>query len=515
MRGLATATVFLGLILCDLASVGASDITAASCYPRDVQAALSRAKAGDTVNIPAGTCHWTTGVDWFPVPANVTIRGAGTASMGSADQTIIVDDYASDKALIALTPSATGVLRMTGITFRGGNSGDNTKYAGFVAFSGGTSHVNVRMDHMTFRVGTYSTVYGRAGGCASVAGVYGVIDHNIFDQGDSCLRIYNASPANQAWAEPTGLGTNTFTFIENNSFAGKLSNDCQGGGKFVFRFNTFTNTGIQVHPTGGAQQRGCRAWEIYGNTFNGVADPPYFTAFFVSSGTGVIWGNSVTTEGYKNFVVMYSMRRNNSTYTAIAPPNGWGYCGTSFNGTGSNWDGNQDTTTGYPCLDQPGQGQGDLIVGDFPNVINAATGCTSSQPCAWPRQALEPVREWLNLPFTPAPGYGGSFWSVREPEVLRANRDYYLYTGSFTGASGVGSGPRSSRPATCTAGVAYWSIDQGGNWNTINATANDGTLDVCTATNTWTNSVYTPYIYPHPLTQTQIAPATPTNLHIR
>jgi hypothetical protein len=71
--------------------------------------------------------------------------------------------------------------------------------------------------------------------------------------------------------------------------------------------------------------------------------------------------------------------------------------------------------------------------------------------------------------------------------------------------SGIGSGMRTERPSNCTfnettgVGPSWWSTDQGGNWDTTNGSANDGTLDVCTADNTWTNGVYTPRVYPHPL----------------
>jgi hypothetical protein len=200
-------------------------------------------------------------------------------------------------------------------------------------------------------------------------------------------------------------------------------------------------------------------------------------------GSALIWGNTQTQPAggqYWGFITAHQPRRDNSSSAwNDPPPAGWGYCGTSFSGRGSNWDQNADPSTGYPCLDQVGRGPGDLLANDFgPTMINVATRCNSSQPCAWPRQALEPVYEWLNT--TPFPVF-----TVYEGDVIQANRDYYAYTASFTGASGVGSGLLANRPATCTPKVAYWATDS-------------RTLYQCTAANTWT-SYYTPYTYPHPL----------------
>jgi hypothetical protein len=92
---------------------------------------------------------------------------------------------------------------------------------------------------------------------------------------------------------------------------------------------------------------------------------------------------------------------------------------------------------------------------------------------------------------------------------LREGRDYYSFTETFTGASGVGAGPRSARPATCTPGVGYWSTDQGGNWNRATAAPNDGTLDVCASANTWQEAAYTPYRYPHDDQELELAPRPP------
>src|SRR5262249_35668537 len=149
-------------------------------------------------------------------------------------------------------------------------------------------------------------------------------------------------------------------------------------------------------------------------------------------------------------------------------------------GTGSNWDGNQDPTTGYPCLDDPARGPGDLLTGDFPNVTNSATGCTSSQPCAWPRQPLEPLYEWLNTTnaqFGPYVGFSGT--------PLQYDRDMFAYAGGVgNGSSGVGAGTFAQRPGCTLVNAGYWATDT-------------RTLYRCaTVPNGWVLH-YQPYQYPH------------------
>jgi hypothetical protein len=76
--------------------------------------------------------------------------------------------------------------------------------------------------------------------------------------------------------------------------------------------------------------------------------------------------------------------------------------------------------------------------------------------------------------------YGGD-----EGLVPRENREFWQQKVPFDGTVGMGVGPRSARPATCTKGVGYWATDE-------------RRLYRATATNTWT-LYYTPYTYPHPL----------------
>jgi len=128
----------------------------------------------------------------------------------------------------------------------------------------------------------------------------------------------------------------------------------------------------------------------------------------MGNGTTLLWGNSWD-QVYKNIYLLKLTRRNNVTYGQIPTPNGWGYAGTEFNGTGSMWDGGTalgtDTTKGYPCLDQPGRGQGDLITGGFPNKVNSTTGTIY-----WPHQALEPIYIWNNTGGIVS-GWGGNTYS--------------------------------------------------------------------------------------------------------
>jgi hypothetical protein len=197
----------------------------------------------------------------------------------------------------------------------------------------------------------------------------------------------------------------------------------------------------------------------------------------------------------------------NST-TSITLANG-GHTGANLTGktwvVGSGWDGNDDGY-GYPALDQPGRGMGDLLTNNFPNKVNFETGIID-----WPNQALEPIYFWNNSGSIVA-GYGGAVYANQDTLRIVANRDYYPQasgiqtspTSPFDGTTGTGWGPLANRPTTCTAGVAYFATDQG-SWNTsasnpygVQQNGADGVLYVATAPDTWT-LYYTPYTYPHPL----------------
>ena len=386
----------------------AANYTAADCTAAQVQAALNRVSAdGDIVVIPAcAATAWTTTVS-YTATVSFTIQGSttvtGTCAPGgtctATDNTIIVDNLSRgagcgspDNAALSITTGAAGkTFRMTGITFR--FTGAQT-CNGSILIQGNSQ--NIRIDHNHFDR-QYST------GVHLTGYTFGVIDHNFFEAPSG---IWNAvkfeesrwggdslGVGDAAWAAPTAFGSNQFVFVENNefhsAFAGSTSyaNDCTSGGRYVWRYNLEVNTMHQTHPTGGgARHRGCRATEIYNNSATGTgASGSNFNFFFLSSGPSLVWGNTVSNT-YSNFLTFHSMRRNSGTYGQSNTPGGWGYCGSSMNGTGSAWDQNSNPSTGRSCLDQPGRGAGLRLVNDFPNAQLQSTGAIG-----WPQQALEPV----------------------------------------------------------------------------------------------------------------------------
>lgn len=493
-------------------------INAVSCSQADVQSAVTAAVAGDTVTIPAGNCAWTGSVVWS-APANVTLKGAGTSVTGGGDQTVITDNYTANNPLLNVSVSNTGTFRMTGITFKGGSGA--LKDNGMLKLNGpGT----VRLDHLHINMQTYNPAVSMkllwVGN-----GVRGVLDHSILDlYGLSWIHIVNGTNnGDTEWAAATGFGSSDFFYIEDNIVNGDTSGtiyisaltDCHSGGKFVVRFNSLAVTGIsQTHPTGHSQgdDRGCRAHENYGNLVTSpLLKDPNFALDYNNSGGAIVWGNSANNV-FKNMIYFNICRTaaGDCGYTQLPSPNGWGYC----NGS-SAWDKNSDAT-GYACIDQPGRGQGDLLVGSYAtsNRKNNATGTVS-----WPNQALEPIYEWNNMGNV-VPGWGGNWLANLVSTRIVQNRDFYLHHGNTSCnpgtaacSAGTGMGPLAQRPANCTVGVAYFATDQG-SWNTstsnpygVQQNGADGVLYKCTATNTW-SLYYTPYMYPHPLVTGTPSPPT-------
>ena len=524
------------VIVCLLASQAFAQgtYTATSCSQAAVAAAIASEQAhpvdGDIISIPAGRCTWTGGIS---VTFNnlVTIQGAGaiSATTGGVSTTgsdlTAITNHNGNNPVMDIVTTAGKSFRFTGIALledSGSSSGAK------LVIEGQSS--SVRVDHCHFYIYVSGSI-----GLVLVGGVTGVADHLyinttqditlnfVFDNGANWKDDPDPNGlGNKSWTDTDNFGTSQFFYVEDSRISGGGVSDCGRGGRYVVRYSTLLNThGHYDHGTYN-QYRGCRAMESYQNIFNNTSTSESGGIEHSNGGTSMLWGNTVIGSGRGSFgnIVNFGPPRtvgNYGTRGSAYPPNGFGLCGNVLQSNGltedSPWDGNQNTTTGYPCIDQPGRGAGDLLSGNFPPNGPGICNITLNPACRvftgqYPRQTLIPVYVWDNtLSGSQATSISGY---IQSSALLADNLDYYQQfgtlgeSGSFNGTKGVGQGLLSARPSTCMAGtdpetggsapgVGYWATDT-------------NTLYVCNPTNTWT-AYYTPYTYPHPLTQSSIGTA--------
>jgi hypothetical protein len=524
---------FMLLILISLAAAfaaprtSAQSCTTATCNAAGVSqaqflAALpspSNTNATVVVTIPGGTAGWSTGFNYTIPPAvtNLTIQGAttvnctgtaGTSNYGctAADSTVIQDNINGTYQIQINTGVKSTQLRITGLTLEGG-SANSPKY-GNIAIYGNSQ--NVRLDHNHFNISGYAS--NIVGGWVRFYGAeLGVVDHNVLDMGENQSTDWNGIQVDTtaaSFGDSIGNGDGTFQsatpwgtvdliYVENNQFNGGYGNDCEGAGLMVMRYNTFNamTCAMQNHATksDAGSLRGCRALEFYHNYI--AAGTTQEDAMSGAKGTTeLVWGNTMQGGAAYRFWAGSTDRQTNAQ-TETSTPNGWGYCGTAVNsnGVGSAWDGNSNTSSGYPCLDGLGRGQTTQALNgaNFPGRLNSVTGTIS-----WPHQYLEPIYLFDN-------SVGGAQEIAIRDTSTTQNIDVFGDNASFNGTAGTGTGLLAARPSACIAGpggtyytsptgsygVAYFATDANGG---------QGELYVCTATNTWTG-IYQPFIYPHPL----------------
>ena len=447
--------------------------TAADCSNTEVAACITAASSGDTINIPAGECTWTSGIT-IPDAKKITLNGAG------AQSTVISHG------------------NITAISM--GTSGSRITEMGFIQTTGLCIEVKGtgwRIDHNQFTNTSGTSQYTIiANGTDIEVTAAGLIDNNDFVQGRIDVEGMGTFAKNSAnWVKPSVLGTQDAVYIEDNIFYKTVSSggnviDSNRANSYVARYNYVNGTTIfEFHSLQSDNERSGRNWEIYGNAFN--ASSYTYRMLSIRGGTGVIFGNT-----YSGANTDYTLTFDNvRSYTSLPI---MGLC------DGSSYvDGNLDST-GWPCRDQIGRGA-DVSLWD-PVTENPS-----------PTQASQPAYVWLNRK---GAAIAGAAVVNNCGDHIKADRDYYVEGASFNGTSGVGCGTLASRPDTCTTGVGYWATDQSctdltGMVGVDPETPISGTLYKCTATDTWT-SYYTPYTYPHPLREASdiVAPASPTGLSV-
>jgi hypothetical protein len=495
-------------------ALGQSTYNATTCNKSDVQAAITLEQAskadGDIITIPTGTCTWTGSSPLSQTFTNsITFQGngavysnAGGASTSGTDNTVILDGMTSSN-MLQIGTTAGKSFRWTGIALEQ-NGSSTTAHTPMISISGGSTAV--RIDHNHF----YSTISGNIPIAVNSA-ILGVADHNFFDNASSIVTfsigIYNGGAWNgdaagygdESWVDTDHFGTNEFFFLEDSRINNGGVGDCTDGGRFVYRYFTAINSQIYSHGTTNGRPRGCRAGEVYQGTFTGTS--ALGVAISNNSGPILAWGNSSTS--YRWLVESSYVRQNNATYTYLAPPNGWGYCGNVQSGVTSAWDQNTSSVTGYRCLDAPGAGAGQLITGaNFPAPINSVTSTQS-----WPNQVLDPIYVFANAYATGGFSYTTQgYFGNNTSGYLTDNQDFYQQfdstygePGTFNGTKGVGQGTLAPTNSSAYSGAPNCS-PSAGYWDTTTQA-----LWICTATNTWTSS-YAPYQYPYPYSTTLATP---------
>jgi hypothetical protein len=464
--------------------------TTANASLATVQSAVNAAASGAVVCVPAGSVTWS-GTLTFPPTKDLTVAGAGIG------QTVVACGSSDCWEM-----SNSSNQRLTGFEFNWTTASDlHIQVHGAV-----TNGKRFRIDHNRFSApNTTWSIIDISGDGPAAKHPTGLIDNNVLINfsihfNGTNFSLTDGNTQHVLWSQPTALGDFTdVIYVEDNNFTSTPTSGFQNfadgnyAARWVWRFNTHSGhgTGLEVHSVQGGN-RAVRRWEVYGNSWFKNSSSFYPVAF-IRGGSGVVFDNTASTQ-YGETLLLDNVRSMGD------PGDGVGACDGS-----SNWDQNLSGQKGYACRDQIGRG---------PDASTWAPG----QPFT---QTALPAYFFNNFKGTsqfspvldeacgsdsclPSPG--------NNPAHIVANRDYYNFTSSFNGTSGVGRGPLASRPSACTAGVAYWATDVG-EWNTRHAGA-DGQLYKCTGTNTWA-LYYTPYPYPHPLaTGGGTVPSPPTNVRI-
>lgn len=352
MRKLFGALIFLFLpVLSHAQCTGSSPTWSSTPDQGSVSACVSKASAGDTINVSAGTVTWST--SGIATSKAISIIGAGPGSTVINDA---IPTNASTCSLFKFSPTVVDSLtRLSSMTLQPA-SGTSTVCSAFTVQGTCAPNgcPNIRLDHITFSGWAAVTKSGNSYGITAIGDVFGVIDHNTINgdqNGNAYLQLVELSHASYlgqgqwgdySWNQPENYGSRNFIFIENNIFnhAGCCENEgnagayqTRGGGRVVARFNTFGidhySFAIGWHGTeSNGRARGMRTWEFYGNTITclgsviGGVNYGCGVVIGARSGTGFSWGNNTEISQSKplsSFLNIY-------TYRTSATIGGWPAC---------------------------------------------------------------------------------------------------------------------------------------------------------------------------------------------
>ena len=431
-------------------------VNAATCGRTDVITAITAAGRNGTVNVPSGSCTWSSPVN---ISTGLTLTGGG------AGATIITSSGGSQ--LITTTPDATSIsngdnIKITNFTFDGGGSSVILiDISGASGVSGTKPYRNILIGDNTFQnhnpsssVQVGAVIQSDANGNGQIRGV---IYRNTFDRCNIILRLFSNNDTTE-WANTAfnnlAFGTSDNLYFEDNTikFSSAYAGDNPGwteigqGGRVVMRYNTWNlanaNTPQEVWDIHGFQnwtgavnsgQTGSMVLEYYGNTLTNMGTYRWLNH---RAGWNLTYDNVLTGSG-GNSMDLYGMSTAPSCPSQINPtPVG-------YNPVINNayfWNNTRNGTNGTVA------------------VVKPPSGCTVTE--------------------------NANFWNLNAACTASAC------------AAGIGQGTVAPS-GTCTTGVGFWKASTA-TATTSSAVIQNAAFYKCTAPNTWTN-YYTAYTYPHPL----------------
>lgn len=288
-------------------------VKAIDCSQEEVALAISRAKDGDVVQIPAGTAVWTGGIV-IPSSKRLSIFGAG---MG---KTILTKKNRG--SALAFNSSS----RVAGITFSIGGEA-NVRGIDADGLNWRIHHCRFESDKLDAGVLVTGLVDGRH--------PTGLIDHCEFENCQPVIFGWGNLKADKIWNQPNGLGTKNAVYVEDcymkwTIFGNAI--DANYGGKYVIRYCTIIDSSIEAHSLQGPA-RAAKSWEIYENTIiqsNMLQNVP----FFLRGGTGVVFSNTIVGKWNRPVIAFDNVRSAEVR----------GITGTADGG--SLWDGNDPIVGG-------------------------------------------------------------------------------------------------------------------------------------------------------------------------
>ena len=376
----------LALLLGCSLTAHAGTYTAASCSLANVNAVINgpthTAVNGDVIQIPSGTCTWTTDL---AVNVNITIQGAGApnttpSTFGAGTlSTVIVDDYASGPIIQAEVSYSSGaLLRISTLDIE--PQSNSTSLSSPISVAGtctGSGCPNIRIDNIGFGLTTQWTEGGNGSNAETMIrtdNLFGVIDHNTMPSGSQVslantgLSAYlgTGDYGDNSWAQADTFGGAGNLYLENNSLNTTqwLVDDefsptggSEGGGRYVGRFNQITCTacigiwsGHGLDTSG--RPRAIRQIEAYGNAI--ACQPSSTECNGITTGRGgtfITFGNTMTVASSSG----WSTVSGPNIYRNVYANTPFSYCG-GLNALDP-WDTNGNTAYYSGTVTSGGSGQ--------------------------------------------------------------------------------------------------------------------------------------------------------------